>query len=141
MIKVFYGKKGTGKTKLITDMANNLVEKCKGQIVFIDDSSHLMYDIRHDVRFINISEYPVKGSDSFSGFICGLAAGNYDIECILIDGLTYIIKQNGCEEAKDCQMEGFFDKISDLSDNRNIDFYITVTGDEEAIPSYIARYI
>ena len=35
MIKVIYGEKGTGKTKIILDSVNNSVATAKGNVVFI----------------------------------------------------------------------------------------------------------
>ena len=37
MIKLITGAKGTGKTKIIIDMANDNVETAKGDIVFLTD--------------------------------------------------------------------------------------------------------
>ena len=37
MIQVIFGKKGSGKTKRILDMANASVKEAKGNVLFIDD--------------------------------------------------------------------------------------------------------
>ena len=42
MIKVFYGKKGTGKTKQMLETANAIVRESNGAVVYIDDSNELM---------------------------------------------------------------------------------------------------
>ena len=39
MIKVFYGRKGMGKTKQMLENANNIVNSSSGNVVYIDDSS------------------------------------------------------------------------------------------------------
>ena len=39
MIKVIYGAKGTGKTKMMIDAANAAVESAKGHLIFITDSN------------------------------------------------------------------------------------------------------
>ena len=57
MIQVIAGKKGSGKTKRIIDMANQATQESKHDIVFIDDDNRYMFDLRHEVRFINASEY------------------------------------------------------------------------------------
>ncbi len=57
MIQVIAGKKGSGKTKRIIDMANVASRDSKHDIVFIDDDARYMYDLRHEVRFINAGEY------------------------------------------------------------------------------------
>ena len=94
MIKVFYGKKGTGKTKHMLEAANAASKETNGSVVYIDDSNELLVKLSHKIRFINILDYPVFGSDAFLGFICGVVSQNYDIETIFIDGLTYIVHQD-----------------------------------------------
>ena len=53
MIQVIYGKKGSGKTKRILDMANHMVDTQHGDVVFVDDDNRYMFDLRHEVRFVN----------------------------------------------------------------------------------------
>ena len=76
MIKVFYGKKGTGKTKHMLDNANGIVNSSTGNVVYIDDSSELSVKLSHKIRFVNILDYPVYGSEAFLGFLCGVASQN-----------------------------------------------------------------
>jgi hypothetical protein len=134
MIKVFYGKKGTGKTKQMLESANAIVKESNGAVVYIDDSNELLMKLSHKIRFINILDYPVFGSDAFLGFICGVASQNYDIETIFIDGLTYIVHQDAESLKK------FFDGIAKISEEHNADFYISINGDEETMPSFIRQY-
>ncbi|MBR0158254.1 MAG: hypothetical protein IJM24_04115 [Clostridia bacterium] len=135
MIKVFYGKKGTGKTKHMLETANSIVRESNGAVVYIDDSNELMMKLSHRIRFINILDYPVYGSDAFLGFICGVASQNYDIETLFIDGLTYIVHQDAESLKK------FFDGIAKISAEHNADFYISINGDEENVPEFIRPYI
>ncbi|MBO4326503.1 MAG: hypothetical protein J5950_04465 [Clostridia bacterium] len=134
MIKVFYGKKGTGKTKHMLESANSVAKETNGAVVYIDDSNELLVKLSHKIRFINILDYPVFGSDAFLGFICGVVSQNYDIETIFIDGLTYIVHQD-VESLKK-----FFDGIAKISAEHNADFYISINGDEETMPSFIRAY-
>ena len=73
MIQVVYGKKGTGKTKHIIDMANASIKEATGSIVFIHVNKDYMYELDRGVRFIDSTEYRVKGPKMLSGFIAGLA--------------------------------------------------------------------
>ena len=77
MIKVFYGKKGMGKTKHMLETANALVKEAKGTVLYIDDSNELLIKLSRDIRFVNILDYPVYGSDAFLGFICGFPELRY----------------------------------------------------------------
>lgn len=135
MVKVIYGIKGMGKTKTLIEKANNMAAECKGDVVFIDDSNELMYDLKHNIRFINVSEFPVKGNVAFLGFICGIISEDYDIEGIFIDGLTYITNQN-IE-----LMESFFSEIDKISQKFNIQFYFSINGEAARMPQYLKEYV
>ena len=135
MIKVIYGPKGMGKTKVLIDTVNKLAQQAKGVVVFLDDSTQLMYDLKHEVRFVNVSDFPFLGRDGFFGFLCGILSQNYDIEGIFIDGLNYITKQNAVE------LESFFKNLQEVVDKTGIDFYITINGTSEALPEFLKPYI
>ncbi|MCX8129003.1 MAG: hypothetical protein N3I35_02760 [Clostridia bacterium] len=135
MVKVVFGRKGMGKTKILVEEANKLAVESSGDIVFIDDSSHLMYDLKHEVRFINVSEFPLVGSDGFLGFVCGIISEDYDIDAIFIDGLTYILKQ------KVDTLEGFFKNIEQISEKYNIKFYFSINSETGIIPEFLREYV
>ena len=56
MIKIIYGPKGTGKTKIIIDEANSKVESAKGHMIFVTNTKRYMYDLHRDIRFIDTSD-------------------------------------------------------------------------------------
>ncbi|MBQ3847450.1 MAG: hypothetical protein II748_01175 [Clostridia bacterium] len=135
MVKVFYGRKGMGKTKRMIDTANDLAATSNGNVVYIDDSRELSIKLTHKIRFINISDYPVHGAEAFLGFLCGVASQNYDIETIFIDGLTYIVKQD-VESLK-----VFFEGVENISRSQKVDFYMSINGDENDIPDVVKPFI
>ena len=59
MIQVILGSKGSGKTKRLIDITNDALKVEHGNVVFIDDDKRYMYDLRHEIRFVDASEYPV----------------------------------------------------------------------------------
>ena len=59
MVNLIAGKKGSGKTKDIVNKANDALLSSKGNTIFIDDDNRAMYDLHHDIRFINLSEFPI----------------------------------------------------------------------------------
>ena len=59
MIRVILGDKGSGKTKRLIDITNDALKSEHGNILFIDDDKRYMYDLRHEIRFVDASEYPV----------------------------------------------------------------------------------
>lgn len=68
-------------------------------------------------------------------FICRVASQNYDIETLFIDGITYIIGNDAVS------LEKFFAVIAQITDVHNVDFYISINGDENIVPAYIKKYI
>mgnify|MGYP000854843341 CR=1 FL=1 len=135
MIKIIYGEKGMGKTRILVDAANKLASDSSGNVVFIDYSNQLMHELRREIRFINTSDYPLKEPCGFLGFICGIIAQDYDIEGIFIDGLTYILN------LKANFLEDFFSDLEEISNRFNVDFHMSVNGSIDEMPDYIKKYI
>ena len=134
MIQVIHGKKGSGKTKRILDMANNAIKEHKGDIIFVDDDNRYMFDLRHEVRFVNAGEY---GSDSpamFFGFLCGMLAQNFDISVIFVDAFLKLVK------TEVDNTEDFFRRLEDLSVKHNVEFVLSVNVDDEVAPEFIKKY-
>ena len=90
MIKLIYGKKGTGKTKQLIDGANANVQSAKGLSVFVTDTKRYMYDLNRNIRFVDVKDWNVTGEDALCGFVKGICAGNGDYEFIYIDGIARI---------------------------------------------------
>ena len=134
MVTLIAGKKGSGKTKDIVKKANDELLASMGNSIFIDDDNRAMYDLHHDIRFINLSEFPITSSCEFLGFICGLISNNYDIEKIYIDGIMNTVKMS--EE----EISTWFAKIDDLSTAFNIDFVITLNHEAE-VPAALHRFL
>lgn len=136
MVKVIVGPKGTGKTKVLIDSANSLVQSSSEDVVFIDSDSRRICDLNHKIRFINMSDFPVDINRSciFLGFICGIISENYDIGGILINHLPLSI-------AKDSQaVEELFDGIKKLSEKFEIDIYLSIQGEPDSLPQLIKEY-
>ncbi|NLI57911.1 MAG: hypothetical protein GX387_05235 [Clostridium sp.] len=138
MIKVICGKKGVGKTRVLVDSSNSLVEICSGVVVFIDGSSRsrLMYELNYKIRFINISEFPLKINNSgvFLGFLCGIISANYDINGVFIDDITNIIGDDVDELKK------LFEGMKEISKKYNINFNISMEGDPNSMPEFVKEY-
>ena len=85
MIKLIVGGKGSGKTKKMIEMINESATTTPGNIVCIEKSMKLTYDVSHAVRLIDVDEYKISGYDMLYGFITGVLAGNYDIVEVYLD--------------------------------------------------------
>ena len=127
MIHVIYGKKGSGKSKRLLDMANAEVEKAAGNIVYLDDNNRCMYDLKYQIRFINTSDYSIDNTDKFYGFVCGILSRDFDISSVYIDGLKKMV---GKEE----NLEKLIKKLDKVFDGINA--YIVISGSEDA-PEYL----
>ncbi len=116
MIKLIIGKKGSGKTKRIIDMVNKDAVESSGNVVFIDDDKRYMYDVKHEVRFIDASEYSIDSKERLFGFLNGILATNFDISAIYIDAFMKIVddKPENLEEFF-AQLEKMLKKSSDAS--------------------------
>ncbi len=134
MVTLIAGKKGTGKSKQIVKIANEMVTKVDGSAIFIDDDNRAMYDLHHDLRFINLEEFPIDTGEEFLGFICGLISNNYDIQKIFIDGIL------NCVKIELDQLSGWFKKIEDISTAFSVDFMITLNYESE-LPEALKKYM
>ena len=135
MIQVIHGKKGSGKTKKILDMANAAIKEHKGDVIFIDDDNRYMYDLRHEIRFVNAGEY---GSDSpamFFGFLCGMLAQNFDISVIFIDAFLKLIGMDVTEA------DWFFASLEQYAQKHDVTFVLSVSADPENLPDFAKAYI
>ena len=135
MIKVIYGAKGTGKTKLMIDAANAEVKEAKGHLIYITDSKRYMYDLEREVRFIDTSEYDIAGGAALCGFIKGVIAGNNDNEYVYIDGVVRIAGKPVQE------MAAFFYMLDKVSKMNNLVITVSVTAAKEELPDFVTKYL
>ena len=134
MIQVIHGKKGSGKTKRILDLANEAIKEHKGDVIFIDDDNRYMFDLRHEVRFVNAGEYGSDSPEMFFGILCGMLAQNFDISVIFVDAFLKLVKAD-VEKTQD-----FFSRLEKLSLAHNVDFILSVSCDDAVAPEFIKKY-
>ena len=135
MIEIICGEKGTGKTKRIISLANDVSDKAKGSIVFIDDDNSYMYDLGYSIRFINVTDYALNDPDMFLGFLCGLCASDFDLEYMFVDRFENVIKADLSE------LEGFFEQLNKLADQHSLHIVLSVSKGEEVLPEFMRPYI
>ena len=135
MIKIIYGAKGTGKTKMLIDAANAAVKEAKGHLIYISDSKRGMYDLERAVRFIDTSEYDVAGEVALCSFVKGVIAGNNDNEYVFIDGIVRISGKPAAE------MASFFYMLEKVAEKSGITVTVTVSATKEELPDFIAKYL
>ena len=72
MVKLIVGTMGNGKTKTLIDLVNSAAKDDIGSVVCLEKGTKLTYDISHDVRLVDVSEYGINNYSSLFSFICGL---------------------------------------------------------------------
>ncbi len=135
MIKVIYGAKGTGKTKMMIEAANAAVKDAKGHLIFITDTKRGMYDLEREVRFIDVSEFNIAGEAAFCGFIKGVIAGNHDNEYVFIDGVLRIAGKSVSELAE------FFYMLDKVSEKNGVTITVSISATKEELPDFVAKYL
>ena len=135
MIKIICGLKGSGKTKKIIDAANNSAEGAKGNLTFVTETKRYMYDLKRQIRFIDVTDYSIAGEDALCGFIKGIVAGNYDNEFIFVDGITRITGK----QVKD--MAQIFYMLEKIAQMRELNIYLTCSCAEEDLPEFTKKYL
>ncbi|QAT39272.1 hypothetical protein [Clostridium sp. JN-9] len=134
MIHVFFNKRGTGKTKAMINLANEMVAQNKGDMVYIDDDKRPLFELDRRIRFISTDEFNLKHIESFYGFLCGILSENYDINTIFIDGLFNIVDENVQNAAQ------LFYYMEKMVKDYNVTFYININAEQE-IPEYMRKYV
>jgi chromosomal replication initiation ATPase DnaA len=135
MIKVIYGAKGTGKTKMMIEAANAAVKDAKGHLIFITDNKRCMYDLEREVRFIDVSDYNIAGETALCGFVKGVVAGNNDNEYVFIDGVVRIAGKPVAELAE------FFYMLDKVSETNGLTITVSVSAAKEELPAFVAKYV
>jgi len=135
MIQVLTGEKGSGKTKKMVSLANDLVSQATGHVVYISNNSEVMFELDSHVRLIDVSQFPITSDKMFAGFLYGVISQDYDIDTIFIDNLNTILNENAES------IESIFDAAKDISKNHNINLYFGLRNAAEKIGQPEVEYI
>lgn len=129
MVKLLVGRKGSGKTKQMIDIANEKVDTSKGSVVFINKNHRLMLNLKHNIRVACMEDFPhITNSDEYIGFIYGILSSNHDIDVIFIDG---ILKHADVSLGN---LPEFIERLKKISENFDVDFVVSLSaGKEEMI--------
>ena len=135
MVKLIMGLSGSGKTKTLIDLVRSAIDQERGDVVCIEKSRHLTYDIPYQARLIRTDDYGVKGNTMLYGFLSGLHAGNYDISHFFIDDLNKILDDRSNEA-----LEKFLTSLEQFGARENVDFTITINADPDAAGEGLRKY-
>ena len=134
MINLIVGGKGSGKTKKMIEMINTSAKTTPGNIVCIEKSMKLTYDIDHAARLIDVDEYRINGYNMLYGFIAGILAGNYDIVEVYLDGVLKLGNHD---------LDGLGTLLDELAvlTGDSIKMVVTVSANMDALPESVKKYL
>ncbi len=137
MIKVLYGKRGTGKSARLITLANAQSAAYPGHCVFIDKDCDHMYELDRNIRFINAAEYLIDGPKMFSGFISGIASQDFDLQAIYINSFMKLVHHPLAE------LDDMFLFFARFSEALHVDLVISVSSEGicGAMPDFLRKYI
>lgn len=135
MITLLTGKKGSGKTKKLIELSNKAVQESNGSVVVLEKGLKLTYDISHKARLVDTDAYRIKGTESLSGFISGLCAGNHDITDLLVDST---LKITGTQASEIGELVEYLEK---LSESDQVKIVLSVSCSDDEVPENISKYI
>ena len=136
MVHIITGLQGSGKTKQLIDSVHEALKNESGSMVCIEKGHTLRFDLDHRVRLVDAGEYMLGSYVFLKGFISGLHASNFDIIHIFIDNLY---KVSHCDEP--AQTETFLNWCDQFAQANSVRFTITIPGDPDNAPGYIAKFL
>ena len=105
-----------------------------GDIVFVDDDTRYMYDLPHEIRFVNAGEYGVDSPEMFLGFLCGMLTQNFDISTVFVDAFMKLVRVPAD------QLEVFFTRLNAVSEAHHVTFIISASVDDAVAPDFMKQY-
>lgn len=135
MIQLIIGNKGDGKTKHLLERVNTQIKTASGNIVYLDKSTKHMHELNNKVRLINVKDYPLKNSDEFIGFICGIISQDYDLEQIYLDSFLKIAHLEG----KD--ISDALEQLDQISKQFKVDICISASVEEKDLPDFAKEQV
>lgn len=129
MVELIVGKKGKGKTKVLLDKVNGAIKEANGNIVYLDKNGKHMYELNNKIRLIDVSGYPIKNSDEFVGFICGILSQDHDLEEVYLDSFLAIAKLEGKDVADTLE------QLKEIGSAFNLKFVISMSLEKEEVPA------
>lgn len=135
MVQIIAGTSGQGKTPYLIDQANAVVKTCDGTVCYLDKSKKHLHDLDIKVRLIDISEFPVIGSDAFLGFLAGLIAQDHDLEYVFCDSFLKT------SQVTDDNLEALLENIEKLGDKNNVAFVLGISKAVDDLPEIAKKNV
>ena len=127
---------GEGKTKQLIELMNSAAESEVGCMVCIEPKRNMSFNLRHQTRMIDASEFSINSFETLRGFLCGLYAGNYDISHIFIDNLCKV-----AHSTDDREIGEFLNWLDAFSSPLNLKVTVTVSANPDTATDTMRKYM
>ncbi len=135
MLKLIIGLKGSGKTKQLIELANKAVEVSPGNVVCVEKSNKLIFDVNHKVRLVDTEAYAVTNAQELYGLVCGILATNYDVKDLFIDSSLKICGDDTAAWV------AFIAKLDQLCQKYEVQCTTTSSIDQADLPKDLEKYV
>ncbi|MCC8140093.1 MAG: twitching motility protein PilT [Lachnospiraceae bacterium] len=135
MVQIITGVKGEGKTKKLLDHVHKILETTDGNVVYLDKSAKNIHELDNRVRLINVSEYPLRNTDQFIGFISGICSQDYDLQEMYLDGFLNIAKIDG----KD--LSDVLTQLDNISKQFSVNMVLSISVNKEDLPEFAREMV
>lgn len=136
MVRLIMSGSGEGKTKQLIELMENAAEKEVGCMVCIEPKRNMSFNLRHQTRMIDSSEFGIDSFEALRGFICGLYAGNYDISHIFIDNLFQVARSSD-----ERQVGEFLNWLDSFSSPLNLKITVTASANPDSATDTMRKYM
>lgn len=136
MVRLIMSGSGEGKTKQLIELMESAAEHEVGCMVCIEPKRNMSFNIRHQTRLVDASEFAVSSFESLRGFVCGLYAGNYDISHIFIDDLCKVAHSSNEREIGE-----FLNWLDAFSSPLNLKVTITLSAAPDSATDTMRKYM
>jgi len=127
---------GEGKTKQLLELMNSAADTETGCMVCIEPTRNMSFNLRHQTRLVDASEFAISSFEALRGFICGLYAGNYDISHIFIDNLCKVARSTDERE-----IGAFLNWMDSFTSPLNMKATITISADPDSATDTMRKYM
>lgn len=136
MVRLIMSGSGEGKTKQLIELMEGAAESNVGCMVCIEAKRSMSFNLRHQTRMIDASEFSIDSFETLRGFICGLYAGNYDISHVFIDNLCKVARSND-----ERQVGQFLNWLDGFSSPLNLKITVTVSANPDTATDTMRKFM
>lgn len=135
MIQLIIGEKGNGKTKVLLNKVNTEIKQIDGSAVYIDKSKQHMYEVNNKVRLIDTNDFPIRSTDAFIGFLCGIISQDRDLENVYLDSFLKI------SSTRDTDFNGALKRVEELANLFKVNFIISISVTRDQLSDDMKGYV